>query len=191
VKKIIVGISGKAESGKNSFAELARSVNHNIVSVDFAFADEVKKLAFDLGWDGRKDEKGRAGLILIGEGAREHFDKDIWIKKLLRVMKVTINHSNCILGFDCMVLFVTDMRFENESEALWKMAKEVGAEYYSVRIERPGHENRLTKEQRENPSETSLDTYAFDYVIVNDGTYDDFKVKVHKVMDDIVIGNYL
>ena len=191
MKKIIVGISGKAESGKNSFAELARRAEHNLIAFDFAFANEVKRLALELGWDGWKDEKGRAGLIWLGEGAREHFNKDIWIKKLQQNMREIIKQSSCIINKDYAVFFVTDMRYENEAEALWKMAKEVGADYYSVRIERPGHENRLTKEQRENPSETSLDTYAFDYVIVNDGTYDDFKVKVHKVMDDIVIGNYL
>jgi len=191
MKKIIVGISGKAESGKNSFAELARKAEHNLIAFDFSFANEVKRLALELGWDGWKDEKGRAGLIWLGEGAREHFNKDIWIKKLQQNMREIIKQSDCIYGKDYAVFFVTDMRYENESEALWKFAKEVGAEYYPVRIERPNHENKLTPEQRENPSETSLDTYAFDYVIVNDGTYDDFKVKVHKVMDDIVIGNYL
>ena len=191
MKKIIVGISGKAESGKNSFAELARKTEHNLIAFDFAFANEVKRLALELGWDVWKDEKGRAGLIWLGEGAREHFNKDIWIKKLQQNMREIIKQSSCIINKDYAVFFVTDMRYENEAEALWKMSKEVGAEYYSVRIERPGHENKLTKEQRENPSETSLDNYAFDYVIVNDGTYDDFKRKVRQVMDDIVIGNYL
>ena len=106
-------------------------------------------------------------------------------------MREIIKQSDCIYGKDYAVFFVTDMRYENESEALWKFAKEVGAEYYSVRIERPNHENKLTPEQRENPSETSLDGYMFDYSIINDGTYDDFRRKVCLVMDDIVIGNYL
>ena len=191
MNKIIVGISGKAESGKNSFAELARKTDRNLIAFEFAFANEVKRLALDLGWNGLKDESGREGLIWLGEGAREHFDNDIWIKKLLRNMWEIIKQSSCIINKDYAVFFVTDMRYENESEALWKFAKEVGADYYSVRIERPGHENILTKEQRKNPSETSLDNYAFNYVVINDGTYDDFKRKVHQVMDDIVIGNYL
>lgn len=191
MRKIIVGISGKAESGKNTFVELARKTDHNLITFDFAFANEVKRLAFDLGWDGQKDDKGRSGLIWLGDGARKHFDHDIWIKKLQKNMREIVKQSDCIINKDYAIFFVTDMRYENESEALWELAKEVGAEYYSVRVNRPWHESKLTVEQRKNASETSLDNYAFDYVIHNDGTYDDYKTKVHLVMDDIIAGNYL
>ena len=96
MKKIIVGISGKAESGKNSFAELARKTEHSLIAFDFAFANEVKRLALELGWSGQKDESGREGLIWLGEGAREQFDKDIWIKKLLKSMQLKIQGLNSL-----------------------------------------------------------------------------------------------
>ena len=188
MKKIIVGISGKAESGKNSFAELARKAEHNLIAFDFAFANEVKRLALELGWDEWKDEKGRVGLIWLGEGAREHFNKDIWIKKLQQNMREIIKQSSCIINKDYAVFFVTDMRYESELLSLKELSISVDAEFYSIRVERPLHENKLTPEQRKNQSETSLDNYQeFNYIVVNEGTIDDFKEKVHKVMDDILL----
>ena len=51
MKKIIVGISGKAESGKNSFAELARKTEHSLIAFDFALTDEDMALiqSLDMG----------------------------------------------------------------------------------------------------------------------------------------------
>lgn len=61
---------------------------------------------------------------------------------------------------------VTDMRFPNEYDAIKSRSGIV------IRINRPG------VPVNDHPSETSLDNFKFDYVINNDGTLEDFKLKI-------------
>ena len=65
-------ISGKAESGKNTVADFIANyymksyIDKNNFIRGVAFADEVKSIAYNLGWDGVKDSKGRELLQQIG-----------------------------------------------------------------------------------------------------------------------------
>jgi hypothetical protein len=68
---------------------------------------------------------------------------------------------------------ITDTRFPNEAEAIKK------ADGIIIRIERPG-----VKPINPHPSETSLDKWDFDYVIVNDGSLADLTKKIKKVLKD-------
>jgi len=61
---------------------------------------------------------------------------------------------------------ITDMRFPNEYDAIKSRNGIV------IRINRPG------VPVNNHPSETALDNFKFDYVINNDGTLEDFKIKV-------------
>ena len=69
-------ISGKAESGKNTVADFianhynSLNLDRNVLVRDYAFADEVKEIACRLGWDRRKDSKGRELLQQIGAWGR-------------------------------------------------------------------------------------------------------------------------
>ena len=60
-------VSGKAKSGKNEFAEYATKYlfTRHIKCSQLAFADEVKRLAYEFDWDGAKDEKGRKTILDI------------------------------------------------------------------------------------------------------------------------------
>ena len=70
---IIVLVSGKAESGKDTFHQLAeRYLRNRKLYLDsdidirrVAFADGVKDIAKEMGWNGEKDELGRSGLVKI------------------------------------------------------------------------------------------------------------------------------
>ena len=76
-------ISGKAESGKNTVADFianhykSLNLDRNVLVRDYAFADEVKEIACRLGWDRRKDSKGRELLQQIGAWGR-YYNKDFW-----------------------------------------------------------------------------------------------------------------
>ena len=59
---------------------------------------------------------------------------------------------------------VDDCRFPNEIQA-WKNNEKFSKNITTIRIERPGHENGLTSEQRLHPSETSLDNWEFDITV--------------------------
>ena len=148
----IVLISGKAEAGKDTVASILQGLLSKTVRV--AYGDYVKETAKELwGWDGNKDEAGRALLQWWGTTfVRERYP-DFWAN-------TTISLAEVVYGeFDYM--FVTDVRFPNEILNWWKheMAP------LTVRVERPGHESKLTSEQRAHISETALDDWRFDVVL--------------------------
>lgn len=180
---LLIGLSGKAESGKDTFAKYAKDVvrscakywNLNIgICERYALADALKEEAVQMyGWDGKKDEKGRTLLQELGQKRRVE-DPDYWIKKM------AMNISNGLDGravFDAFplhgVIFITDMRFKNEKNFLSNIEfgnKNFGdTKFISIRIEREGYENNLTEEQRGNISECDLDDEIFDYVVENNG----------------------
>ena len=54
----------------------------------------------------------------------------------------------------------------------------------TIRVERPGHENALTPEQRQHPSETALDNFPHDFhVFARDAAQLERKMEV--VLDAI------
>ena len=182
---IVFAVSGKAESGKDTFYSLLANVcadsGEPLNVCRLAFADKVKECARAMGWNGEKDENGRTGLIMVGDGAREYFDKDVWIKKLINSLEDKKNIPN-------LIVVVTDCRYPNEVDELaaWSFFNE--HDFYAVRVERSNHVSRLTKEQLENASEVALDDYApWNYIIENTGTLEDYAESVRTICKDVGI----
>lgn len=106
---MIIGITGKAGAGKSTIGDLIqshmeeRSAFARVVRI--GFADEVKAIAKNcFGWDGKKDEKGRRLLQLIGTECGRGYNENIWVEKLAR-------HD---AKDACLI--VDDVRFNNEAE---------------------------------------------------------------------------
>ncbi len=99
-------------------------------------------------------------IKLATEGLRDNLHKDVWINGLLSNYYDT--QSKWI---------ITDLRFINEFKAL----KKRGAT--CIRIERP--DNNL--KQVNHSSETELDGEVFDYVLINSGSIEDFRLEVFKM----------
>ena len=178
--KNIYLISGVAESGKNYFADVATkfisespALRHHHIQF-FPFAHSVKEVAKNsFNWDGIKDEKGRALLQLIGDGGRQ-YDPLIWIKATLNGIDEYhdfVKRNGNGDRFDNLCYFFTDVRYPNEIKYSKMWAELKGFNCYTVRIERPNHQNKLSPLQRMNSSETALDSYTeWDNVMTNDGT---------------------
>jgi dephospho-CoA kinase len=166
-------LSGKAESGKNTVAEII--FNHPFFCdriSEMAYADSVKDIAYEMGWDGEKDERGRDFLQLIGDGAR-NYDKDIWVRKLKDRILYTVHQD----------IVITDCRYQNEIEII----KDNFNSVYSIRIIRPEHNSKLTEKQKKDSSEISLDEYKeFDFYIINGGDKEELKINVYKVIEDVL-----
>jgi hypothetical protein len=138
----IIGLTGLLGSGKSAVAkEFVKTCALNGVLVEILpFADPVKAVAYSMGWDGEKDEKGRRLLQLIGtECMRECIDPDGWVK--LWLSKAHSSTADIVVADDC--------RFPNEEatihelcgimcrvEALEEVRKERG-----VVIAHTGHES--------------------------------------------------
>lgn len=185
---LIFLISGKAEAGKDSFYEIATPLfikeDYNIHRV--AFGDGVKEVARSMGWNGEKDEAGRSGLIMVGDGARKYFDPNIWINKAIEKLS-TIHEALTYMLNDETAVFVTDCRYKNEITMLKEWGEKYGHIVYTVRIDRPNHISRLTPEQLANPSECDLDNYTdWNIQVENIGTYDAYKSNVESAMELLI-----
>lgn len=173
----IIALSGKAESGKNFYADLLKqyiesSFNEKVCLI--AFADVLKHTAKTyFGWNGEKDEEGRSILQKVGTELRKKNNPDIWVNMTCDLIKFMSSEYDWFI--------VTDVRFERELLTL----KMRFAEVYPVRIERfvvdvdsfeddcyramaviKSYVNHLTKEQQKHSSETELDNYRGWYEII-------------------------
>ena len=101
-------------------------------------------------------------LQKIGTDAlRDNLHQDVWVNALMVDYNPTLNWV------------ITDTRFPNEAEAIKKAGGII------IRIERPG-----VKPVNPHPSETSLENWKFDHVIINDGSLTDLTKKIKKVLKE-------
>ena len=160
---IIIGISGKKGSGKDTFATFLEDklvTKYNLKVVHKAFADDLKKccaiLSGQFDWvfydQDKKDKK--AGLLNItnrelmqkfGDLTRQ-LDPDIWIKLAL----------NLDFKSEPDILIITDVRYKNEAKAI----KDKGGILIRIKSNRSVEDCHI--------SETDLDDYTdFDLEIIN------------------------
>jgi len=148
--KVIIAFCGKAGCGKDSSAEYMIK-EHGFTRM--AFADQIKKVARQLGWDGKKDDRGRKLLQVLGTEVGRAYDTNMWVKKAM--------NSDEFVNSDFVA--VTDCRFPNEVKAL----EEVGA--IMVKITGRGG---LEGEAANHPSEIAIDDYdGWHYHIDNSGGF--------------------
>ena len=69
--KIVIVINGKGESGKDTYVKII-SRHFNIRNV--SSIDPIKELAITLGWDGVKDDRGRAFLVDLKQARSKYND---------------------------------------------------------------------------------------------------------------------
>lgn len=163
----VICISGKAQSGKDTFAaalaEGFKKRDKRVLTVHFA--DFLKFFCKQyLGWNGEKDEYGRALLQRMGTDVFRKNYHDCWVDIMIGLLR------GCKSEYDYVL--IPDTRFPNEIDKLVAFAKRKGdfAEgVTAIRIERPDFDNGLTTAQKSHPSETSLDDYPFPHHYCNIG----------------------
>jgi len=86
-------------------------------------------------------------------------------------------------------IFLTDCRYPNEIIFLKAWGKQNGYNCNAIRVMRPNHQSKLSPEQLLNSSETALDEFKeWDYIVLNDNTFEDFKLKTAEVILTILKG---
>lgn len=160
----VILISGKAQHGKDTFADFFRMVaeRNSKKCLTIRYGDMLKFVAkqyYD--WNGEKDLVGRTLLQTLGTDIVRKNNENAWVNC---VMEIVVGLKT---EFDYVL--IPDARFENEIEN-WK---DINIPTISVRVNRydsnlEPFDNKLSKEQREHPSEISLDNYdKFDYIVKN------------------------
>mgnify|MGYP004621369923 FL=1 len=171
--KIII-LSGKARAGKDTTMNFLNEIYSNIIQLQYGsyIKEYAKKIS---NWDGSEETKPRELLQQLGTNIiRENIDNKFFVKKMIDDIKVYSYF------FDTIV--ISDARFKIEIDDIKNTFNNVIA----VRIERPNFDNGLTLEQKKHPSEIDLDDYnKFNYKLINDGTLEDLKKKVEKLVEVI------
>ena len=177
-------LSGKSGSGKDMTAQFMKEelAKHGQKALVIHYADAVKWFCREfLDWDGKKDEVGRTLLQMVGTDIVRAKHPNFWVGIVVGLIQAFEPYKD----FD--VAIIPDARFPNEVDiSLANLKNSV-----SVRIERqnadgtPWVNPTLTEEQRKHPSETSLDCFAFDYVIHNDEGLDTLRESAIAVLEDL------
>lgn len=156
-KPKIITFSGKSCHGKDTSADILtkflQEAGLRVLRINMA--DFLKHIARQyLGWDGNKDEPGRTLLQQLGTEKVRHRFPDFWVDTVIKITKVLEDDFDYVLIGDC--------RFPNEISK-WR---EEGYFVTTTLVRRPNFENDgLTEEQKQHPSETSVDGFKFDIIL--------------------------
>lgn len=180
---MIIGISGKRGSGKNTIARMLQSIfkrrltdyKHDEAHPDpfqeLAFADQVKIMMESMtGYPGWTQEDKAVympefqmtvgeGLQRFGTGLRDTFHKEVWV---VATLKKAVSDT-----------IITDVRFPNEVLAI----HQAGGVMLRIEGNPVSMQGDGTRDDS-HISETALDDYPFEYVIKNDGTLEELFNKV-------------
>ena len=177
---MIIGLSGYAQSGKDTVAQLL-CLNNGYKRRSFAqpmrdallllnpivkCGDRVMHLdeavdMHDWEWAKRNTDARRLLQVFGTEVGRGMFGENVWVDMAMR----DLNYDDKIV--------ISDVRFPNEAHAI----KKLGGSVWRINRRELGAVNR-------HSSEHAMDNYMFDHVIYNDGTLDDM---VDKVFDSCVM----
>lgn len=157
----VILISGKAQNGKDTAAELLfdnlTNVGERVLITHYA--DLLKFICrnyFD--WDGNKDEEGRSMLQYVGTDVIRKKNPTLWVDFVSMILKYFPNNWDYVIIPDC--------RFPNEIEVM----KRNGFDVIHLKIVRDNVQSSLTGEQQEHPSEIALDGIEPDFYLKNNGT---------------------
>jgi len=160
---MIIGLSGYAQSGKDTLAGMLIGLHKY---ENRSFADPIRKLLYETnplvkdeyrvksvvdayGWDKAKVEfpELRNLLQTLGVGARHVFNDQFWVDQGLAGLSAG----------DKVV--ITDVRFPNEADAI----KNLGGQIWRIKRLGIGAVN-------EHVSETAMDGYKVDQIFINNGS---------------------
>lgn len=189
----LLGLVGRARSGKDTVASFLIA---EAAFTRYAFADPLKAAALALdplvgspalpgdlaplrgvrlstaidaiGWERAKDTipEVRRTLQRLGSAMRDEVDEQTWTRATLDRV---VEH----VSSDAGPVVVTDVRYPNEADAIRLLGGRV------VRVLRPSHHLPATGL---HVSETALDDYEADAVIVNDADLDTLRARTLEVV---------
>lgn len=183
-ENIVIAFSGKAGSGKDTSADIARSIleegGYKVVNISFAQA--LKSLAqkyFPFCDVVKKDPVSRQTLQGLGTLMRDEVDTDYWVNlSLKKIDSILASNKDSPVA-----VLITDLRFKNELYKLKDYTFNEPADVYLVRLE---GRTLLEGGAAQHSSETDLDnlTWEFTGVYKNTGTLSDLENYVRRFIDE-------
>ena len=179
-KTAIILVSGKAGTGKDTTSDLLykyfKENSKSFVVRIYSFATEVKGVAYSMGWDGNKFDRGRKLLQDIGTIGRS-YDPDLWAKKeYSRFEREPISPD---------IIIFNDWRYPGELE-FFKSRKDCG-NLYTIRVVAPNREFLSGTKEFSHESECALDVYMdYDYIVDNSGEMGETKIQCEIISEKII-----
>ncbi len=171
-------ICGKARVGKDTFCDfMIEAFNkQNNKAIEMKCSRYIKNYAIDyFGWNGSEETKPRDFLNLLGT--------DIIRKRLNKpyFLPTRVCEDIQVLSYFFNNFIVSDVRLKTEIEIFKKYFSNVKI----ICLKRPvNYENGLSVEQEKHITEVDLDDFdGYDYIIDNDGTLEDLRVKAEKLIN--------
>lgn len=177
-KTIVIMLSGRAGTGKSTSAnylnELAKQ--DGLESTVASFSTPLKNIAMSMGWDGKKDERGRKLLQRLGSEVGREYDEDMWCKLLFGWLEG---------GRVYDVIFIDDWRFVSEYKFVKNRFPYIPI---SVRIEAPDREILKGTEDYNHISEISLPEdhpNFYDFSVLNKDDETNLKENLNRIWKSI------
>lgn len=165
---MIIGVSGKKRSGKDTFYIFFKELLPEKNVKRYAFADLVKDYAikyFGIPLSEIKNENHRFVLQGLGQAFREEVSKTYWVDQVFSQIKQNRKNDPNEISI------ITDVRYTNEAKEVEKQPNS-----FLINIQKTFPENNVDFHQSEN----DLNNYEFEHVIINNGDLDDYKRKIEK-----------
>lgn len=181
-KTIILLINGAATSGKDLFIDSLQFADHYTVSRT-SIIDPAKKIAIQVGWRGRKEEKDRKFLAelktLLDNYKGFSFNATIdFVAGKMAEFNYSFNpekmaHIVCIIA-----------REPRDIEAFKTYFTDQGIQVESILIRRAEAEKNLP----DNHADQGIFDYNYSIQIANNGSIEDFKKTAISVVEKILTG---
>ena len=145
----------------------------NISTVDF-----VKEIATKCGWDGTKTPENRAFLSELKDLLTRW--NDVPFKKVQETATIfEAEAEQYDFSTDDVIIFIHC----REPQEIAKFVKEMGAK--TLLIRRPAIEN----EHQSNHADSEVFNYNYDYIIFNDGTFEELEQKAIEFLKEMGFKN--
>lgn len=183
-----IALTAKMRAGKDTVAEyLIKKYGFT----KFAFGDGIKRLCRDYYPELTKEgAKPRYLYQNVGQSLRK-FDEDIWVNTCFneihkeRGLRKTLAHNE-------LFVVISDMRQPNEH----KRCKDEGFIVIKIvaddeiRLQRMNEKgDKFTVEDLQHETESYIDSYEADYIISNNGTYEELISQIDQIMSELISGN--
>ena len=177
--KRIYMIAGKARHGKDTLASYIKTFYERkekkciILQISTPLKFYANKV---LNWNFSEETKPRDFLQTLGvDVIRKGMGENFLINRLVDDIKVLFHF--------CDIIVVSDVRLPNEFLEI----KNSFSNVKNIFVDRINFDNNLSNSEKSHITENALENFKnYDYIIKNDGTLDDLKTKIFKILEEEV-----
>ena len=172
---MIIMITGKAGCGKDTAFKIIKKYATRLVK-RYAFADPLKDIAYKVGWDGIKDEKGRKLLVSLGKAINQ-YQKNFFV----------FETANAITADNVSTKVVTDLRLPCEYKAMREWFPECERIVLIKIFGRASEYGRTTDDVTERDISEDDIGRCFDFIVDNSGSYSEFENNIKYIVKELNI----